>query len=386
MLRGVTIMGDVTPLWERNDPDEPSGYASIPVDDQEWLDQREANGHGSPSEVGRFMPRSTAAERPVALLDPGGVIFDRPATPEAVWGRGTQVIAARGEPTIIYGPTGLGKTTIIQRLLLSAIGVGPETVLEFPVRRINGKILYIAADRPAQAMQSLRRMVEPGDRHVLDERWLWDSRRTFRVSPDEPDRLLRLAETAGVELVAIDGVKDVLDGVISDEGGLAYNNTVQTCVANGVDVIAAHHPRKATSDGRGKLSLDDVYGSTWLTAGSGSVIALDGAAGEGVASWKQLKMPADQVGPFDIHIDYQTGSICTLGPRDLLAFLDERGSSGATTAEATRYATGKEYPSETDKKRITRALQGHEKDGHVLKDPSPGQATIWKRKSDEGRA
>lgn len=55
-----------------------------------------------------------------------------------------------------------------------------------------------------------------------------------------------------------------------------FNDAVQTCVANDVDVLSAHHSRKAPSEGYTKLSLDDVYGSTWLMAGAGSVIALDG--------------------------------------------------------------------------------------------------------------
>jgi len=367
-------MGDVTRLWERNDPDEPSGFASLPFVDQRWVLQAEANPNRSRPEVGRFSP----AERPDALFEPGGVIFDMPSMPEALWGRGGQVIAARGEPTMIYGPTGLGKTTLIQRFGLAAIGIGSGDVLGYDVKRIEGKVLYIAADRPRQAKRSLRRMVALGDRPVLDEKWVWDSRRNFRVSPNDPDRLLRLAESQRAELVLVDSIKDVLDGVATDEGGLAYNNTVQTCVANGVDVVAAHHPRKASSDGRGKLSLDDVYGSTWLTAGSGSVVALEGTTGSGVISWRHLKMPAEEVGPFDIAIDYDTGSISRLGGRDLEAFLVERGASGATTGELARYVTGGQTLSDAETKKVTRKLEKFEGDGRVVAERSQGVATIWR--------
>ena len=301
-----------------------------------------------------------------------------PSMPDALWGRGGQVIAARGEPTMIYGPTGLGKTTLMQRFGLAAIGIGPSDVLGYDVKRIEGNLLYIAADRPMQAKRSFRRMVEPGDRLLLDEKWVWDARRGFRVSAQKADRLLRIAESIRAELVLIDSIKDVLDGVATDEGGLAYNNTVQTCVANGVDVVAAHHPRKASSDGRGELSLDDVYGSTWLTAGSGSVVALEGTTGSGVISWRHLKMPAEEVGPFDIAIEYDMGSISRLSSRELEAYLVERGASGATTSELARYVTGGQTLSDAETKKVTRKLEKLEGDGRVVAERSLGVATIWR--------
>jgi replicative DNA helicase len=119
-------------------------------------------------------------------------------------------------------------------------------------------------------------MVADADRDLLDERWRWELMRSFRVAPSNPYQLLHLAQSADAEVVATDSIKDVVDRVATDEGGQAFNDAVQTCVANDVDVLSAHHSRKAPSEGHTKLSLDDVYGSTWLTAGAGSVIALDG--------------------------------------------------------------------------------------------------------------
>jgi replicative DNA helicase len=365
--------GDVTPMWERSEPDEPSGYAELTTEERIWRN-RQDDAEASRSGLGQ----RAATGWSDALLEPGGVIFDMPSMPDALWGRGGQVIAARGEPTMIYGPTGLGKTTLMQRFGLAAIGIGPSDVLGYDVKRIEGNLLYIAADRPMQAKRSFRRMVEPGDRLLLDEKWVWDARRGFRVSAQKPDRLLRIAESIRAELVLIDSIKDVLDGVATDEGGLAYNNTVQTCVANGVDVVAAHHPRKASSDGRGELSLDDVYGSTWLTAGSGSVVALEGTTGSGVISWRHLKMPAEEVGPFDIAIEYDMGSISRLSSRELEAYLVERGASGATTSELARYVTGGQTLSDAETKKVTRKLEKLEGDGRVVAERSLGVATIWR--------
>jgi hypothetical protein len=87
----------------------------------------------------------------------GGVIFDTPAIPTALWGSGSEVLAAIGEPTLVYSATGIGKTTLAQRIVLASIGIGPADTLGYPVRQIDGRVLYIAADRPSQAKRRTRR-------------------------------------------------------------------------------------------------------------------------------------------------------------------------------------------------------------------------------------
>ena len=109
----------------------------------------------------------------ISTLEPGGVVFDEPEIPDALWGQGSKVIAARGEPTMIYSPTGIGKTTLAQRVALAAIGIGDSKVLGFDVHPIDGKVLYVAADRSRQAKRSLRRMVTEDDRRILDAKWIF---------------------------------------------------------------------------------------------------------------------------------------------------------------------------------------------------------------------
>jgi replicative DNA helicase len=305
----------------------------------------------------------------------GGVVFDQPDTIDALWGNGEEVLAAVGEPTILYSATGIGKTTIAQRVALAAIGIGDPTVLGYDVKQIEGRVLYIAADRPRQAMRSIRRMVTEQDRDILDQRWRWERHRRIRITPDNPNVLLDAAEAAEATLLIIDSLKDIVPGSSTEEGGAAYNNAVQTCVANDVDAMPMHHARKATSEGRASLKLDDVYGSTWITAGAGSVIALNGTPGQGIITLNQLKMPSEQVGPFDINIDYPTGTLTTIGRRDLVKRIREKGS--ITTIEAVRYMTGKNNPSEAEKKSISRKLVRLEKDGEIVGTRSGGQMTIW---------
>jgi replicative DNA helicase len=308
-------------------------------------------------------------------FDLGGVVFDQPDKIDALWGTGEEVLAAVGEPTILYSATGIGKTTIAQRVALAAIGIGDPTVLGYDVKQIEGNVLYIAADRPRQAMRSLRRMVTEQDRDILDQRWRWERHHRIRITPDNPNVLLDAAEAAEASFLVIDSLKDTVPGLSTEEGGAAYNNAVQACVTNDVDAMPMHHARKATSEGRASLKLDDVYGSTWITAGAGSVIALNGTPGQGIITLDQLKMPSEQVGPFDINIDYPTGTLTTIGRRDLVKRIREKGS--ITTIEAVRYMTGKNNPSEAEKKSISRKLVRLEKDGEIVGTRSGGQMTIW---------
>lgn len=307
----------------------------------------------------------------------GGVIFDQPAVPPALWGNGSQVLAALGEPTMIYSRPGIGKTTIAQRVALATIGIGDPNVLGFDVRQIAGNVLYLAEDRPRQALGSARRMVTEDNRERLDARWKWETKRLLRLDQNVPNRLYDLALQADAELVIIDSLKDVLPDLSREESGGAFNDAVQKCVANGVEVLTLHHARKAPSDGTTTMKLDDVYGSTWITAGQGSVIALQGKASAGVAKLRHLKTPADEVGPFDIEFNYNTGSVRTVGRRDVLEFLAEQGSVWSSTADVARYMTAKPKPSDADRKRVLRTLDSHYRADEVDRKLGAGNSAEW---------
>jgi hypothetical protein len=47
-----------------------------------------------------------------------------------------------------------------------------------------------------------------------------------------------------------------------------------------------------------KPTPDDVYGSTWLTAGTGSVILLNGEPGDPIVIMHHLKKPVAEGGPY----------------------------------------------------------------------------------------
>ena len=84
------------------------------------------------------------------------------------------------------------------------------------------------------------------------------------------------------------------------------NRAVQYVVVEGIEVVGLHHQRKGQG-GAKPNGLEDVYGSTWLTAGMGSVVLLWGAAGDPNVELRHLKQPVAEVGPLRIEHDQLTG-------------------------------------------------------------------------------
>ncbi|MDT1837607.1 AAA family ATPase, partial [Acinetobacter baumannii] len=87
-----------------------------------------------------------------------------------VWGRGENVLWAEGEALMIYGGSGVGKTTIAGQLIRALI-LADGDVLGLPVTPAAGRVLYLAMDRPSQAARSLSRQFHAGaHRPALSER------------------------------------------------------------------------------------------------------------------------------------------------------------------------------------------------------------------------
>jgi KaiC/GvpD/RAD55 family RecA-like ATPase len=198
---------------------------------------------------------------------------------------------ASGESVFLVGPAGVGKTTLAQQLTLARAGLRTD-VLGFPVVPDGRRVLYVAADRPQQAQRSFARMVSEADRETLTERLrVWRGPLEADLGA-RPHILLELCEKHDAGTVVLDSLKDVALELSKDETGSRVNNALQLTVAEGVDVVVLHHQRKATSAGTKPTTLSDVYGSTWLTAGAGSVILLWGEAGWPIVELSHLKQPA----------------------------------------------------------------------------------------------
>jgi replicative DNA helicase len=290
-------------------------------------------------------------------------VLDAPSEVPALWGNGDEVLAAKGEATLIVGPPGVGKTTLAQRLALAMVGVGPPSLLGYPVVREPKfqygdwtRVLYVAADRPRQAQRSLVRMVSEADREKLrDGLDVWSGQLPFDIAR-EPKGLVALANEFGADVILLDSLKDVALDLVKDETGSRLNNAFQSLMDEGVDLIALHHQRKPQGGQAKPKSLADVYGSTWITAGVGSVILLWGDAGDPVVELSHLKQPAETVGPFQVLHEQKIGELTRLSSIDAYTLM-RAAPNGIAAQEVAAAITAKPVPSRNDVEKARRQLE-----------------------------
>ncbi|MBG6095954.1 AAA family ATPase [Nocardioides luteus] len=295
---------------------------------------------------------------PRYLFRPGGsFILDVDPDPVAVWGAGSEVLAARGEALMIAGPQGVGKTTLGQQYALGRCGFDEYVkLLGYPILPGSKRTLYLAMDRPQQAARSMRRMVGEAWRHELDDR--------LAVWPGPPPHdlgkypwLLRdLCEQAGADTVIVDSLKDAFIGLTDDEAAAGWNRARQTAIADGVEVLELQHLRKNPNGIKSAgPTMDDVYGSTWLTSGCGSVVLLTGAPGDPIVGLHHLKQPADPVGPLKVIHDADAGRSEVWHATDL-ATVALATPGGITALDAARVLFDTDKPDLSQKEKARRRL------------------------------
>jgi replicative DNA helicase len=291
------------------------------------------------------------------VVDGGAFVFDEPADVPAAWGEGQAVAWAEGEPLLLVGPDGVGKTTVQQQLLLARAGLR-DRIFGLPVKPAERRILYVAADRPRQAARSLRRMVDESDRQALEERLtVWKGPLPFDVAA-EPGKLALFAAHHDASDLFIDALKDIALDLSKDETGSRLSRAFQEVVAAGIELCGSHHQRKEQQGrGAGKpTKLADVFGSRWITAGAGSVLLLWGEPGDLVIDLTHLKQPSEDVGPFQVRHDHRTGTSSVFNPLDLEALI---GSTlgGLSVREAASAIFGKEKPTPNEVEKARRRLE-----------------------------
>lgn len=269
----------------------------------------------------------------------GSSILDVPETVESLWGEGHQSVWAKGEPFLLVGPEGVGKTTIAEQGALALAGIGAQSLLGFPIHSEGRRVLYLACDRPAQAIRSFHRMVSEKDRALLEDRLvIWRGPLPFDLAA-EPTALLALARRFGCDVVFLDSLKDVAADLSKEETGQGLNRAFQHCVADGVDMCGLHHQRKAQAGGGKPRYLADVYGSRWITAGCGSVVMLWGDAGDLVVEFTHLKQPDETIGPLQVVHDHVRGVSTLLEKVDAYTLV-QGASNGITAVEISERLYG----------------------------------------------
>ncbi|MDA8312750.1 MAG: AAA family ATPase [Actinomycetota bacterium] len=292
-------------------------------------------------------------------------ILDDPVDLDPVWGSGEDVLWAAGEPLLLVGPTGVGKTTLTVQLVAGRLGIIDE-VLGWPVKPADKPVLYLALDRPNQIRRAMRRVFDERHREVLHERLrVREGHLDFDLGR-VPEHLLELASACGAGTVVRDSLKDAAVKLSDDEAGGHVNRALQLCVRDGIDVLALHHQRKGQSGAKPK-SLEDVYGSTWITAGAGSVILLWGKPGDLIVELRHLKQPAAEVGPLKVEHDHAAGkSTVSGGCVDALAVLRST-TNGITSVDLARWMFECDTPDDNQRKKALRQLNRLVEDGKALK-------------------
>ncbi len=289
-----------------------------------------------------------------ARVNGAAFILDTPPEVQAVWGEGEQVAWSSGEPLLINGPSGVGKTTLAQQVTLARLGLRTE-VLGLPVEVDARRVLYIAADRPPQAARSFRRMVSEEHRGVLAERLeVWRGPLPVDLTR-QPEVLAVMAEQANAGTLIVDSLKDVAAKLGEDETGNKVNQALQLACLAGVEVAALHHQRKRQQGAGKPKTLDDVYGSTWITAGAGSVLLVWGQPGDAVVELSHLKQPRDAIGPLTLLHDHECGTTVVRDEVDLYAVV--KLSNGLTAQGAARALFRCEDPEPNQVERARRRLE-----------------------------
>jgi hypothetical protein len=143
-------------------------------------------------------------------------ILDIPEAIPSLWGDGNNVLWAKGESFMVAGPMGLGKTTMLGLMVRNQLGLGNGQLLGLPIPPCDGKILYLAMDRPAQIARAMARQFKAADRETLAESLVfWKGPPPGDVAR-RPTLLLELAEAAGAAAVYLDSVKDAAVGLSDD--------------------------------------------------------------------------------------------------------------------------------------------------------------------------
>ncbi len=292
--------------------------------------------------------------------------LDLPDDSPVVWGDGKRILWIDGEPLLICGDDGTGKSTIDHQLIAARLGFRGD-LLGYTVAQAEGTVLYLAMDRPEQARRAGSRLfpesVEIDFRsNLADKLAVWRGPLPVDVlaGPEVLADWIQ-SEFGSVVEVHADSLKDLAMNLSDDRVGGGINLAIQEVVSRGINWVGLHHQRKAGADNRFPDSLSDVYGSRWLTAGQGSVLMLvkAGKSDKDQVEMRQLKEPADRVPALLLEHDRSRGRTrvveASQDPEQILRAAVEDGATALEVA-AAMYAKDRGDVTAAEKKKADRLL------------------------------
>lgn len=299
--------------------------------------------------------------------DGAAFVLDQPIGIPALWGRGTQVLWAKGEALMIAGQQGVGKTTVAGQIVAGLLGIGDGDVLGLPVTDMGCKILYLAMDRPRQIARSLRRQFGPRHRDILSQRLVvWEGPPPRDLAAN-PALLAKMCDFYDAGVVIVDSLKDAAVGLSTDEVGARWNRARQNALAQGVQILELHHTTKRGPAGAPITGVADIYGSMHLTSGAGSVILLTGEPGDPIVNFRHVKQPAEEYGPYSLNHDQAQGFMSIDNTTDLVEMVKAAGVDGLNAHDAAMTLFDKEKPTKAEVEKARRKLDRKVKDGVLVR-------------------
>lgn len=275
-------------------------------------------------EIERAALRAESVGLPLVVKDGADVLAHTQDVIPAVWGSHPDVLWAKCEPLVLGAPTGTGKTTIANQIVLRRIGVIEGEFFGAHVVPSDRPVLYLSLDRDKQAQRSLRRMVETVPRGRL----LWHSDfGNYRPTRNPPKQLVEWIWMQRAETVIIDSLYGLIPSAKDEKAIEWYTIFLRGLAAAEIDVMVLHHFRKKGSEESGGSLIDRLHGGQEIAASAGSVIVLDGEPGDREVEAYHVKQPGSVCGPWTLSHDHAKGITTTKKHMAPLEYIQAHGGS-----------------------------------------------------------
>lgn len=186
---------------------------------------------------------------------------------------------------VIFGKPGIGKSTFSLRLAM-ALSLGKDYFLQWKI--INRqRTMFISLEMQHGELKEFFKDMNLSEEEQEElQEWLhiWPIGHAYPLdTPDQQIELLKFIDMHKIELIIVDSHGLAMYGsVTSDDDVKRLNSFLNEDIrkARNCGYVFIHHPRKEGMDSTNKkLTLDDLFGSTYIGANAQTVIAISQRSG-----------------------------------------------------------------------------------------------------------